>query len=177
MNHILGNRQAARWLALAGLSATAFAAQAGDVATGNNGVMTFPHVQVVSSPVAAADRAKTGSAGQAGMTAFIDPATGQFTGPTAQDAAALEAAKPTVAATSATQNRRSTLAARTPNIYPAQGGVGVALDDSTMQYSVARKDGKGQVVTDCVPGQEVAHWTSKKTRRVAKHASSTGEQQ
>jgi hypothetical protein len=177
MSQTHGNRRSARWIALAGLSATAWAAHAGDAAPTANGVMTFANVQVESAPVArAAPSTPRAKRGEAGFTAFIDPATGKLTSPTAEQAAdlaqAAAAAKPGAAKA---QNRLSSVAPQAQPIYPAQGGVGMALDDLQMSYSVARKDGQGKVATDCIPGTELARWSSKKAKHTAKHTS-TGEE-
>lgn len=157
------DRSPARWLTLAGLSAAAFAAHAGDFAvTGANGAMTFPNVQVVTAPAPVASKP---AAAQGGMRAFVDPATGKLVSPSAEQAAALEAAEP--ARPAATSRMRSQASAPT-EIYPAQGGVGITLNDSYMSYSVARKDAGGKVATDCVPGSELSRWSSKKSS--ARHA-------
>ena len=143
---------AARWLALAGLSAAAAAAQAADPASAPNGLMTFPNVRVqtlaesgLKAPRAAA------VASPAGMKAYIDPATGQLTQPSAEQAAALDAAgKP-----AATRDSRAAAAApRT--LYPEQGGVGMALDDSFDSTFIARKTADGHVTTDCLPNAQTA---------------------
>lgn len=177
MRHTHGNRRPTRWIALAGLSVTAWAAYAGDAAPAANGVMTFPNVKVESAPMTqAASSTPRAKPGKAGFTAFIDPATGKLTSPTPEQAAELAraaaAAKPSAANA---QNRLSSVAPQAQPIYPAQGGVGMALDDLQMSYAVARKDGQGKVATDCIPGTDLARWSSKKAKHAAKHTS-TGEE-
>ena len=177
MSHTHGNRRSTRWIALAGLSATAWAAHAGDMAPAANGVMTFPNVQVESAPVAqAAPSTPRAKPGKSGFTAFIDPATGKLASPTPEQAAELSRAAATAKSGTATaQNRLSSVAPQAQPIYPAQGGVGMALDDLQMSYSVARRDGQGKVATDCIPGTELARWSAKKSKHSAKHTS-TGEE-
>ncbi len=155
--HDFPDRHTARWLTLAGLSAAAFSAHGSEPVTGANGVMTFPNVQVVASPAPVVTRAQ---AAQGAMRAFIDPATGQLVQPSAEQAAALEAAGP---ARPAAASRLRSLAPVTTEIYPAQGGVGMTLDESHMSYFVARKEAGGKIATACVPGNEVGGWSSKKS--------------
>ena len=155
--HDSPDRHTARWLTLAGLSAAAFAAQGSEPAAATSGVMTFPNVQVVASPVLAATPAP---AAQGRMRAFIDPATGKLVQPTAEQAAELEAASQ---ARPAVASRLRSLAPETTAIYPAQGGVGMTLDESQMSYFVARKDANGKVASACIPGSELGRWSSKKS--------------
>lgn len=167
--HDFPDRTTARWLTLAGLSVAAFAAHGGDAATGLNGAMTFLNVQVVNAPAPVASKALPA---QGGMRAFVDPATGKLVQPSAEQAAALEAATP---ARPASSSRLRSLAPT--EIYPAQGGVGMTLDESTMSYSVARKGAGGKVTTDCIPGSELGRWASKKPATRHNHKTAhAGEQ-
>lgn len=166
--HDFTDRTTARWLTLAGLSVAAFAAHGGDAATGLNGAMTFPNVQVVNAPAPVASKALPA---QGGMRAFVDPATGKLVQPSAEQAAALEAAAPARPASSS--RLRSLAPTQAPTeIYPAQGGVGMTLDESTMSYSVARKGAGGKVTTDCIPGSELDRWSSKKSAGRPSHKAS-----
>jgi len=163
--HDFPDRHTARWLTLAGLSAAAFAAHGSEPTTATNGVMTFPNVQVVASPAPAAIPAP---AAQGAMRAFLDPVTGKLVQPSAEQAAALEAASP---ARPAAASRLRSLAPVTTDIYPAQGGVGMMLDESQMSYFVARKEAGGKIATACVPGSELSGWSSKKS--AARHTHKT----
>src|SRR5450631_2397397 len=90
--------QARRWLAAAGLAGVATAAMTALAADPTpvpvqNGAMTFPNVMVVAMPPAAGSvQPVQTTAAQGGMKAFIDPDSGQLVPPTAETAAALEAA-------------------------------------------------------------------------------------
>ena len=170
--HDIQDRHTARWLALAGLSAAAFAAQGSELAADGHGVMTFPNVQVVASPVPA-PVATAARPAQGAMRAFVDPATGKLVQPSAEQAAALEAAGPPRPAAA---SRLRSLAPAAAEIYPAQGGVGITLDESQMSYFVARKGTGGQVATACVPGSEVGGWSSKKSVVRHTHKTSAGDQ-
>ena len=119
-------RRPARWLTLSGLALASSAAQAAP----DNGVMTFPHVNVVTRQAAPAQAATPDAAG---LKAYKDPATGKLGNPTPEQAAQLDAA--IRASDGATRQR----AARPRMIRPPQGGVGVVLDARHTQYSVARK--------------------------------------
>src|SRR5215469_14150579 len=80
---------------LAAASAAAFAKD-DSTATGNNGAMTFPNVNIVNAPVASS---AANTAGTAGMRAQKDKDTGELRAPTAEEVAELDAtAKPRVAA-------------------------------------------------------------------------------
>jgi hypothetical protein len=162
------NRSTGRWLAAAGLAGVTMAAQAADPAASENGLMTFPNVRVVSAPVPAAKAAAAPQA-QGAMRAYIDPATGQLTQPTAEQAAALDAQ---ASAPTARQSRVQSEAVTT-TIYPAQGGVGMMLDESQMTYYVARRSADGTLMTVCLPDAKAARSAlkasgSRKLKTVAK---------
>jgi hypothetical protein len=139
-------------VAVAGLATAAMAAQAADPTPVpvQNGLMTFPNVRVVSVPPSAATPVVAKTPGfQGGFKAFIDPATGELVQPTAEEAAALEAAAPATAAL--------TLAPAQPaTITGLYGAAGVVLDDSQMSYFVARRNSDGALGMACVPGEQSA---------------------
>jgi hypothetical protein len=122
------------WLAAAGLGSLAFAAQA---APQNDGIMTFPHVQVVRQPAPAA------SPQQGGFMAYKDPVTGQLTNPNAEQAALLTASARTVAPIA----RQAP-----PQVARARhGGVSLKLDDRQARYAIARKAADGSITETCEP--------------------------
>jgi hypothetical protein len=146
--------QTRRWLAtiaVAGVAAGAMAAHAADPTPVpvQNGLMAFPNVRVVSMPPSAAipDAAKTPGS-QGGFKAFIDPATGELVQPTAEAAAALDAAAPTAALTLAP--------ARPATVTGLYGAAGVVLDESQMSFFVARRNSDGALGMACVPGEQTA---------------------
>ena len=118
-------------LVLAVASSTALAAE-----PASNGAMTFPNVHVVNSPQAANTAVVTDS--QAGMRAFKDGVTGQMRKPTAEELNTA-AAEPHV---------RSA-----PREFMTRHGViGVALDESFLQYAVVSRRADGTFAEACVPG-------------------------
>ncbi|WP_158567980.1 MULTISPECIES: choice-of-anchor J family PEP-CTERM protein [unclassified Duganella] len=130
MSGVLRLRRPRRWLALSSLSvATVAAAQTAP----DNGLMTFPHVTVVAQPVPPQTAAQ-----DAGFKAYKDPVTGQLTSPTPAQVAELEAAIST--------GRIATKSRATPHkpIYLPRGGVGMVLDESTIQYATTRKESAAQ---------------------------------
>ena len=143
------NWPAGRWLAIAGASAASFAAYAADPASKADGVMSFPHVQVISAPVEASKaNGAQATESQGGFKAFVDPTTRKLVRPTAEQAAALEAAD--------AQRHRAPKARQLQTIYPAHGGVGVVLDESYMSYAVVRRGADGKLIEDCVPDESAA---------------------
>ncbi|NVD72558.1 hypothetical protein HUX88_18695 [Duganella sp. BJB1802] len=117
-------RKPASWLALSGLALMGTTVQA----LPEDGVMTFPHVNVVTRQ-AAPQPAAGWDAG--GLKAYKDPATGKLGDPTPEQAAALDAA---IRAGAAGPKAR---AAAPRMIRPPQGGVGMVLDNSQTPYSIA----------------------------------------
>lgn len=120
-------RRQVSWLALCGLALAATAVRAAP----DNGVMTFPHVNVVAQQ-AAPQQAAGQDAG--GLKAYKDPVTGKLGKPSPEQAAALDAA------IRASRSGPKSRAARPKMIHPPQGGVGMVLDDSHTQYSEAHKE-------------------------------------
>lgn len=140
------DRQPRRWPAMAalGLSALGVAAATAQAAqTGPDGVMRFDHVQVQRQPVAAVQSAKPE---QDGLKAYKDPATGQLSSPTAEQAAALDAAAPPSA-------RRSAAAVARP---AAHGGKAIMLDEEHDSQAVATRDADGGLSEVCVPNHSAA---------------------
>jgi hypothetical protein len=82
-----------------------------------------------------------------------DPATGQLRAPTADEAKALDAAAATKAPV-----YRGLLTGRVnpPPIRHPDGTVEQELDESTLQFSVARRNADGTISMDCVTGPEAA---------------------
>lgn len=141
-----------RWRYTAGAAAlmSAFAAQAAEPAR-NDGVMQFKHarVEVLSPDAVDRLRAASGLPVQESMRAYLDPTTRRLVQPTAEAAAALQAAKPKTAVSPA-------LRAAPRWIYPARGGVGMVLDPSMDSHSVATRAADGAIDTACVPDQATA---------------------
>ena len=158
--------QTLRWLAaagLAGIAAAALTAHAADPTPVpvKNGAMTFPNVFVVNLPPSAAT-APQSPAMQGGFKAFIDPDSGQLVAPTADSAAALEAAG--ITKSIGGDRVRPQGLNRPPSKIspPSTGGpVNARLDDSQMSYFVARKNVDGSLGMACVPEAETGQWLSK----------------
>lgn len=108
-------------LAICGLALAATSVQAAP----ENGLMTFPHVNVVTQPAPPQPAAAAG-----GLKAYKDPVTGKLGRPSQDQAAELDKA---IRASAAGSRARSS---RPATIHPPQGGVGVMLDEAHTQYSV-----------------------------------------
>ena len=120
------------WLLVSGLAASSMAAQAAP-----DGIMQFPHVQVVNQP------APPSTPGQGGFMAYKDPVTGLLTGPNPEQAALLTAAA----------------RAPAPLLRPAPpapraahgGGISLMLDERQARYAMARKAPDGSISESCEP--------------------------
>ncbi|OEZ64123.1 post-PEP-CTERM-1 domain-containing protein [Duganella sp. HH105] len=110
-----------RWAGLLAAAAGCAAQAAPD-----NGVMTFPHVNVVRQAAPPPQQAASG------LKAYKDPVTGQLVEPSPEQVADLDAA----IRASGTGRLRAVSPAI---VHPPQGGVGVVLDESRTHYAVARK--------------------------------------
>jgi len=84
-----------------------------------------------------------------GMTVVRDPETGQLRAPTAEEAQAL-------GAVGGSPLKSSSLAVEAVQSPLPGGGVSMQLDESTMMYSVARRNGDGSVDRYCVDGHDKA---------------------
>ncbi len=124
-------RRPAEVLALSGLALAATTVQAAP----DDGLMTFPHVNVVTQQAAPQQAA---TADVRGFKAYKDPATGKLGSPSQDQAAELDKA---IRANAAGPKPRS---AKPATIHPLQGGVGVVLDDAHIQYSVVHKSPAAQ---------------------------------
>ena len=134
---LLGHRKRWRRRSLAvggmfGLALSAYAAPQDKL-----GVMTFPHVQVVTEPATQA------APSSGGFMAYKDPLTGQLTNPNAEQAALLTAA----ARAPAPLARQAP-----PPVTRAQhGGVRLKLDERQARYAMAHKDVDGSISATCIP--------------------------
>ena len=131
-------------LALAGSSA----AVAADLKV-IDGILQFPNVRVVAAPQGAQPLAGP----QGGLRAYKDSATGELRGPTTEEMQA--------ASTSSNLRRSSTTDASIPasdstSFAANGGGVGVVLDDSSLQYSVVVRQADGSLAEICVSGRDAA---------------------
>ncbi len=115
-----------------------------------DGLLQFANVRVVDAPQSAATAAPQG-----GMRAYKDSADSELRGPTTeelQDAAAasrLALRRSASGADAAGDNELPTFA------VPG-GGVGVVLDESSMQYSVVVRQADGSLKEVCVTGPNAA---------------------
>ena len=97
------------------------------------------------------------AAADAGMRAARDAKTGQVRAPTAEESKTLDAAAAKLRA--AKGNARVGMASGTLNpqeITYADGTVEQELDESSMSYSVARRNADGTIEMVCVQGKEAA---------------------
>ena len=97
------------------------------------------------------------AAAEAGMRAARDPRTGQVRAPTAEESKTLDAAAAKLRA--AKGNARVGMASGKLDpqaVTHADGTVEQELDESSMSYSVARRNADGTVEMVCVQGKEAA---------------------
>ena len=109
----------------------------------SDGLLQFANVRVVNAPQSSA------AAPQGGMRAYRDSADSELRGPTTEEMQAAAAASKPLRAAANGGNELPTFAA-------AGGGVGVALDESSMQYSVVVRQADGSLKEVCVTGPEAA---------------------
>lgn len=168
---VLGaGRKRLRSLAFAGASATALVAQAAAPA-GADGLMSFPNARVIS---AAELNLKVDPAGAAsGLMAYKDPATGQLTGPTAEQAAEIAALAASNSASSVKTGGRVLQGARSTPLTTARGGVGLKTDDASINFAMAHKNADGKLLQSCLPGEDAARHLS----HAPQTSAAQGEQQ
>ena len=126
------------------LGGTAGAAETGSCA--KKKASARPAATSAAKPEAAKPPAETPAetAGQAGMKAYIDPATGKLREPTAEDAAA--------AAAAAAKSRQAQAARPEPVVVQhASGMVSAELGEEYMEDVVVRKNADGTLAFQCVP--------------------------
>ena len=126
------------------LGGTAGAAETGSCA--KKKASARPAATATAKPEAAKAPAETPAetAGQAGMKAYIDPATGKLREPTAEDAAA--------AAAAAAKSRQAQAARPEPVVVQhASGMVSAELGEEYMEDVVVRKNADGTLAFQCVP--------------------------
>jgi len=126
------------------LGGTAGAAETGSCA--KKKASARPAATSAAKPEAAKAQAATPAetAGQAGMKAYIDPATGKLREPTAEDAAA--------AAAAAAKSRQAQAARPEPVVVQhASGMVSAELGEEYMEDVVVRKNADGTLAFQCVP--------------------------
>jgi hypothetical protein len=168
------NERSWRCLATAGIavtSAAAMVAWAADPVPAQNGLMTFPNVRVVSAPSLPANPgAIAAPESQGGFKAYIDPATGRFTKPSAEAAAALNAAAKAHAKQAGVKDAHKPLTFTSPH-----GGVGMRRDESHVNYLVARMNADGTLGMACVPAEHAAEWLSKGNNVVTNKPAVKGE--
>ena len=113
------------------------------------------------------------AAPEAGMRAARDAETGQLRAPTAEESKALDAAAAKVRA--AKGNARVGMASGTLNpqaLTHADGTVEQELDESTLSYSVARRNVDGTVEMVCVQGKDAASKAMKAPQFASRPAAS-----
>jgi hypothetical protein len=132
-------------VALLGAGAAGAADTASPVAS-KDSLMTFPNVRVVNAPQLATTPAP--QAPQAGLRAYIDPATGQLRQPTPEELLAESQAGQLAKAL-----RQQSVQQGTEFVTPS-GAIGIQLDESSMAYSVVRKAEGGELAEFCVVGPE-----------------------
>jgi len=110
------------------------------------------------------------AATEAGLRVVRDPASGQLRAPTAAESAALETAASQNRASSGTRGRIGLLTGRVnpQPVVHADGTVQQELDESTMSYSVARRNADGTMSIVCLPGKDNAERLVKAPTMAAK---------
>lgn len=109
-------------------------------ATSNDGLMKFTNVRVINAPSA---NAATEASTQAGMRTYRDSATGQLRGPSPEEMQAAAASAPAPSS-------------RMRQFASWHSGVGIALDESFLQYSVVARNADGSLSEVCVEGADKA---------------------
>jgi hypothetical protein len=147
----------------------------------NNGLMTFPNVRVESAPApvkaakAPAKAAAPAAAHQAGMKAYMDPATGKLleSDPAATQHSSLNHLAPLFSRTPATVGTASTASTTTaPEIIYGPGNTqSVLMGEDAMVFQVVHRDADGKLTQECVTGESHAKHAlhSPKTPRVQTH--------
>jgi hypothetical protein len=125
--------------ALALSASAAFADES--TAASQDGFVHFSNVRVVNAPSAGTTTAQPTDAG---MRIYRDSATGQMRGPSPEEMQAAAAAPATARPSHMTQ-----FASR-------HSGVGIALDESFLQYSVVARNADGSLSEVCVDGADKA---------------------
>jgi len=142
------NQRPAAWLAATLCAVASSAALAAEPTSQSLGIMTFAHSSVVNAPI---DQAPA-PALQSGFRAYIDPETGALRQATNEE---LQAQAAQAAQAHASTARFRAAPARTMSL--PDGGVGMALDESQLQYSTIRRLADGTLEEDCVTGESAAH--------------------
>ena len=95
---------------------------------------------------------------ESGMRAARDAQTGQVRAPTAEESRTLDAAAArTRAAKGAKRVGMASGAVNPQSTMTADGAVQLELDESTLSYSVARRNADGTIEMVCVEGSEAAN--------------------
>jgi len=158
---------------LLGLSAViaVFGLGAGPAGAGDNGSCTKQKVAAKPAATAAApaEAAKAPAAtpaetaGDAGMKAYIDPATGKLREPTAEDAAAAAATK--------AKSREALKGAPEPVIVQHAGGmVSAQLGEEYMEDVVVRKNADGTLTFQCASRSQAKKASDKQAEKPAPQA-------
>ena len=145
------------------LGGTAGAAETGSCA--KKKASARPAATSAAKPEAAKPPAETPAetAGQAGMKAYIDPATGKLREPTAEDAAA--------AAAAAAKSRQAQAARPEPVVVQHSSGmVSAELGEEYMEDVVVRKNADGTLAFQCVPRSQAQKASDKQTDKPAPQA-------
>ena len=116
-----------------------------------DGLLQFPNVRVVN----AAQPAAPVPSAQGGLRAYKDSATGELRGPTLEERQA-EAQAASSAATSSVRRSSTGGDVVVGQNVPAASGVGVMLDDSSLQYTVMVRKADGSLEEVCVTGPDAA---------------------
>ena len=116
-----------------------------------DGLLQFPNVRVVN----AAEPAVSATPAQGGLKAYKDSATGELRGPTLEERQA-EAQAVSSAATSSARRSSSASDTVAGRNVPAASGVGVMLDESSLQYTVMVRKADGSLEEICVTGPDAA---------------------
>lgn len=97
------------------------------------------------------------AAPEEGMRAARDAKTGQVRAPTAEESRTLDAAAAKMrAAKGAKRVGMASGAVNPQSVMTADGAVQLELDESTLSYSVARRNADGTIEMVCVEGSEAA---------------------
>lgn len=114
----------------------------------------------VAALALSATASAAGQDAQAGQTAFKDPVTGKMRNPTAAEAKQFNDLRAAQRAAAVAARKASGAPQANVARLQSNGILTADLDESSMTYSVVRRDAHGALQHDCVTGAHAAHKTT-----------------
>ncbi|WP_394779132.1 post-PEP-CTERM-1 domain-containing protein [Undibacterium sp.] len=119
-------------------------------------MLTYKRLFLATAVVSALAAASAVQAQDSGMRVFKDPATGQLRAPTADESAALDAQDKAIQTNKGGRQATQARAKRAVAVVRPDGSRTMALDESSMTYSVATRNADGTLDMACVTGEQAA---------------------